>query len=76
MIDIDDVISVMRLYDGSRTIFCVDSELSEELEVNVRMHEGSVLLPFHFALVVDFVTSFARECAKWVIVCKCLSPDE
>ena len=40
------------------------SELSEEFEVKVGMHQGSVLLPFLFALVVDVVTEFARGCAK------------
>ena len=42
----------------------VDSELSEEIEVKVRKHQGSVLSPFPFALVVDVVTEFARGCAK------------
>ena len=39
----------------------MDSELSEELEVKVGMHRGSVLSPFLSALVVDVVTKFARE---------------
>ena len=30
----------------------MDSELSEEFDVNVRMHQGSVLSPFHFALLL------------------------
>ena len=37
----------------------MDCELSEEFEVNVGMHQGSVLSPF-FAVVVDVVTEFAR----------------
>ena len=39
----------------------VDSELSKEIEVKVGMHQGSVLSPFIFAVVVDVVTEFARE---------------
>ena len=39
----------------------MNSELSEEFEVKVGMHQGSVLLPFLFALVVDVATKFARE---------------
>ena len=42
--------SVMSLYEGAETWVKVDSELSNELEV---MHQGSVLLPFLLALVVD-----------------------
>ena len=38
-----------------------DSELPEELEVKVGMHQGSVLTPFLFVLVVLVVTKFARE---------------
>ena len=46
----------------------MDSELSMKFEVEVGMHQGSVLLPFLLALVVDVVTEFARGCAKLVIV--------
>ena len=34
----------------------MDSELSEEVEVNVGVHQGFVLSPFLFAVVVDVVT--------------------
>ena len=51
--------SVLRLYEGARVR--VDSELSEEFEVNVGMYQGSVLSPFLFAVVVDVVTEFVRE---------------
>ena len=36
----------MILYMGAKTCVLVDSELSEELAVKVRMHQGSVLSPF------------------------------
>ena len=39
----------------------VDYEFSEAFEVKTRMHQGSVLSPFIFAVVVDVVTEFARE---------------
>ena len=42
----------------------VDNELSEEIEFKVWMHQGSVLSPFLFAVVVDVVTEFARGIAK------------
>ena len=53
--------SVMSLYEGAKTRVRVDSEMSEEIEVKVGMHQGSVLSPFLFALVVDVVTEFAKE---------------
>ena len=56
--------SVMSLYEGSKTKVRVDSELSQEFEVIVGMHQGSVLSPFRFAVVVDVVSVFARGCAK------------
>ena len=52
------VISVMSLYEGTKTRVRVDSELSEGFEVKVGMHQGSVLLPF-FAVVVDVLTEFS-----------------
>ena len=53
--------SVMSLYKGANTRVRVDSELSEEFAVKVGMHQGSVLSPFLFAVVVDVVTELARE---------------
>ena len=52
--------SVISLYEGANTRIRVDSELSEEFEVKVGMHHGSVLSPFLFDVVVDVVTEFAR----------------
>ena len=51
--------SVMSLYKGTNTRVRVDSEFSVEFEVKVSMHQGSVLSPFLFALVVDVVIKFA-----------------
>ena len=51
----------MSLYEGAKTRVIVDSELSEEFEVNVGMHQGSVLSPFLCTMVVDVVTEFARD---------------
>ena len=52
---------MMSLYEGAMIRIRVDSELSEEFEVKVGMHQGSVLSSILFALVVDVVTEFARE---------------
>ena len=53
--------SVMSLYEGAKTSICVDSELSEEFEVEVGMHQLPVLTLFLFAIVVDVVTELARD---------------
>ena len=52
---------VRSLCEGAMTGVSVDSELSEELEVEMGMHQGSVLSPFLFAVVVDVLTKFTRE---------------
>ena len=51
--------SVMSLYEGAKTRVRMDSELSEEFEAKVGMHQGSPLSLFPFAVVVDFVFEFA-----------------
>ena len=51
----------MCLYEGVKERVRVDSELSEEFEVKVGMHQGSVLSPLLFAVVVDVVTEFVNE---------------
>ena len=51
----------MSLYEGAKTRVRVNSELSEQFEVKVEMHQGSVQSLFLFALLVDVVTEFARE---------------
>ena len=39
----------------------MDSELLEEFEVKVWIHQGFVLSPFLFPVEVDIVTKLARE---------------
>ena len=39
----------------------MDSELSEEFDVNVGTRQASVLLPFLFAVVVNVVTELTRD---------------
>ena len=52
--------SLMSLHEGSKMRVKENSELSEEFEVKVGMHQGSVLSHL-LAEVVDVVTEFARE---------------
>ena len=51
--------AVMSLYDGAKTRVRVGSAYSEEFEVKVGVHQGSVVSPF--AIVVDVVTENARR---------------
>ena len=61
--------SVTSLYEGAKTRDRVDSELLEEIEVKMGVHQGYVLSPFPIAVVVDVVTEIARGCAMLVAVC-------
>ena len=53
--------AVMCLYEGAKTRVRVGSEMSEEFGVMVGVHQGFVLSPFLFNIVVDVVTEGARE---------------
>ena len=53
--------AVMSLYKGARTKVKVGIHFSEELEANVGVHQGSILLPLLFAIVVDVVTNEIKE---------------
>ena len=49
--------AVMCLYKGAKTKVKVGAHLSEEFEVNVGVHQGSVLSPLSFAIVMDVATN-------------------
>ena len=53
--------AVMNLYKGSRTKVRIGSGTSEEFWVRIGVHQGFVLPPLIFAIVVDVVTNHARE---------------
>ena len=62
---------VMSLYDAAKTRVRVGSAYSEEFEVNVGVHQGSVLSPLLFAIVVDVITENARRgVVNELTVCK------
>ena len=52
---------VMSLYEAAKIRIRVDSEMSQEFEVEVGIHQGSVLSPFfHFEVETDVVTKLDR----------------
>ena len=53
--------AVMNQYEGSKIKVTVGSEFSEEFYVAVGIHQGSVLSPLLFAIVMDVVIENAKE---------------
>ena len=53
--------AVMSLYDGAKTRVRMGSAYSEEFEIKVGIHQGSVLSPLLFAIVVDVITENAKR---------------
>ena len=49
--------AVMSIYEGAETKVRVGSGLSEEFSEEVGVHQGSVLSPLLFAMVIDEVTA-------------------
>ena len=53
--------AVMSQYEGAKTRVRVGQELPEEFEVKVGMHQGSLLSPLVFAIVIDVVMESVRS---------------
>ena len=53
--------AIMNLYDGTKTRIKMGSVHSEELEVKVDVHQGSVVSPLLFTIVVTIITEKARR---------------
>ncbi|KAA3670323.1 uncharacterized protein DEA37_0010186 [Paragonimus westermani] len=47
--------AIMRLYEGAQTMVKVGGGMSEAFDVNVGVHQGSVLSPFLFVIIMDVV---------------------
>ena len=53
--------AVMSLHEGAKTRVRVGLELTGEFEMKVGVHQGLVLSPLVFAIVVDVVTVNVRN---------------
>ena len=53
--------AVMSLYEGAKTRVRIGLELSEEFEVKVGVHQGSVLSPLVFVIMVNVVMKNVRN---------------
>ena len=53
--------AVMSLYDGAKTRVTMGSAYLVEFQAKAGVHQGSVLLPLLFAIVVDIITKNARR---------------
>ena len=51
-----EVRAVMEMYKEVQTLVKLEGEMSEWFEIKVRVHQGSVLSPLLFAIVMDAVT--------------------
>ena len=51
----------MSLYEGAKTKVRVGLELSEDFQVKIGVHQGSVLSPLLFVIVVDVITESVRN---------------
>ena len=53
------------MYDGATTTVRSAARLTKEFEVGVRLHQGSALSPFLFAIIIDRLTEDIRKDAPW-----------
>ena len=55
----------MDVYDRARIVMRSSAGLTEEFEVGVGLHQGSVLSPFLFAIMMDKLTEETWTESSW-----------
>ncbi|KAK3542099.1 hypothetical protein QTP86_014016 [Hemibagrus guttatus] len=59
---------VQDMYERSRTVLRCAVGQTEEFKVEVRLHQGSALSPFLFAIVMDQLTEEVRQESPWTMM--------
>jgi hypothetical protein len=62
------VSAVMSMYEGARTTVRTSDGNSDSFEVKVGLHQGSVLSPLLFVIVMDMVSKELREGLPWELL--------
>ena len=52
---------IQDMYEESKTVVRCAVEATESFKVKVRLHQGSVLSPFLFAVIMDRITDEVRR---------------
>ena len=59
---------VQNMYEGSETVVRCAAGITENFKVKVRLHQGSVLSPFLFAVIMDRPTDEVRREPPWTML--------
>ena len=62
------VSAVMSMYEGARTAVRTNEGNSDSFEVKVGLHQGSVLSPLLFVIVMDIISRGLREGLPWELL--------
>ena len=57
--------AVMSTYDRARTVVRVGKEYTSDFEVKVGVHQGSILSPFLFIIVMQAISQNIRKGLPW-----------
>src|SRR5450432_1869136 len=56
------------MYEGATTAVKLKNGVSQEFEVKVGVHQGSVLSPLLFIIVMEALSCNFRQCVPWELV--------
>jgi len=60
--------TVLTMYEGAKTVIRTESGDSESFQVKVGLHQGSILSPLLFVIVMEIVTRGLREGLPWELL--------